>query len=177
LKNTAFRTKMRAISRSPRNNPLNATHRGGKVGTYQQSFKTSGKGSNGHWVQRTIWNTAPHAWVVEEGRADTRFGQRFYAKAWPGHYGAQGRNRAVRYTYMRDYVEVGNKQVLIGAFGKWETFGWTRHGGAIFHYAGTSGRAGQHVLEHAFKHSTRKYTRTFTPGRIMNTVGARVWRP
>ena len=177
LSRTAFRTKMRAIALSPRNNPMNATHRGGVVGTYQRSFKTSGKGSNGHKVLRTIWNTADHAWIVEDGRRDTRFGGRFWHLAWPGHYGTGG-NRGVRYTYLNTrFVTKGGKDIDVGKFGKWETFGWTRHGGAIFHYAGTSGRPGQHVLERAFKGSTRKYTTAFTPGKVSATVGSRLWRP
>lgn len=71
-----------AIANSPVNNPLNAVHRGGKVGTYKGSWKTSKAGSNAHVVKGTVLNTAEHAYYVEYGRGPaTNTRQRF---SWTG---------------------------------------------------------------------------------------------
>jgi hypothetical protein len=167
---TAKKVKMRAIQLSPRNNPMNASHRGGVVGVYQRSFKTRRYG-NGHILVREIWNTAKHAGVVEDGRRSTHWGQTFWDTQWPGHFrqlhrtpGERYFDESVRYTYMKVVP------------GPWETFGWTRKGGAVMHYAGTAGRPGQHVLNRAFRWSTRKYGVTFMPGFKKQVGGPKVWR-
>jgi hypothetical protein len=70
----------------------------------------------------------------------------------------------VRYTYMKVVP------------GPWETFGWTKKGGAVMHYAGTAGRAGQHVIDRAFRWGTRKYAVTFVRGKKKQVAGKKVWR-
>lgn len=52
----------------PINDPLNARHRGGVVGTYVRSFGYDRVGSNGHQVRATITNDCDHADIVELGR-------------------------------------------------------------------------------------------------------------
>lgn len=170
MNETAKKVKLRAIQLSPRNNPMNATHRGGVVGTYQRSFKTRRYG-NGHILVREIWNTAKHAAVVEDGRRSTHWGQTFWEGQWPGHFhnlgrspGERGYDPNIRYTYMKNVP------------GPWETFGWTRKGGAVMHYAGTAGRPGKHILNRAFRWSTRKYGVTFLPGFKKQVAGPKLWR-
>lgn len=173
MNKTAKKVKLRAVQLSPRNNPMNATHRGGVVGTYQRSFKTRRYG-NGHILVREIWNTSDHAAIVEDGRRSTHWGQRFWDSQWPGHFktlhrestgqGERYFDESVRYTYMKNVP------------GPWETFGWTRKGGAVMHYAGTAGRAGQHILDRAFRWGTRKYAVTFVPGAKKQVTGKKVWR-
>jgi hypothetical protein len=163
----AKKVKLRAIQLSPRNNPLNATHRGGVVGTYQRSFNTRRYG-NGHVIVRVIENTSDHAGVVEDGRRSTQWGNLFWSgDRWPGHYmnpDRKGYDPSVRYTYQRTIP------------GPWETFGWTKKGGAVMHYAGTSGRRGQSVLSRAFRWGTRKYTVKFVAGKKKQVAGEKVWR-
>lgn len=65
---TAEKVGLRAIALSPINNPLDATHRGGLVGTYKASWGWDRVGSNGHEVRATIYNAAAHADIVEFGR-------------------------------------------------------------------------------------------------------------
>jgi hypothetical protein len=55
-------------AKSPVNNPLNAMHRGGRVGIFKRSWNWSRIGSNGHTVRAVIYNSARHAEFVEEGR-------------------------------------------------------------------------------------------------------------
>lgn len=62
-----------AVAKAPVNNPLNANHRSGGVGTYKRSFHISRIGSNAHALRRSIYNDAPHARIVEYGRRSTRF--------------------------------------------------------------------------------------------------------
>lgn len=54
-------------AKSPVNNPLNAMHRGGRVGTFKRSWSWRRYG-NGHTVGAVIYNSAAHAIYVEEGR-------------------------------------------------------------------------------------------------------------
>ncbi len=145
----AKRCKLRAINTSPVNDPMNATHRGGVVGTYKASFKSSRKGSNGHILRRTLLNVAPHAPYVEYGRRSTRFGDSFYAKHWPGWPAMPGNNHIV-------FTDLRSNSVLRSK-GNWELFGWTAHSGIVRWYAGTSGRDGKYVLLDSWKWSTEKY--------------------
>ena len=70
---------------APVNDPLDAMHRGGKVGTYKRSFKTDKIGTNGSYIRTSVKNTAGHAVFVEEGRrASKRTDQRFSWTKWGG---------------------------------------------------------------------------------------------
>jgi hypothetical protein len=60
---------LNALATAPVNNPLNAQHRGGKVGEYRRSFNTSRIGSNQYQLRFTLSNTAGHAKYVEFGRS------------------------------------------------------------------------------------------------------------
>ena len=73
MNKTMKRIKLRAIRYAPRNEVMDAMHRGGVVGTYQRSFRTNKRPSNQHIVTRTVYNIAPHARFVERGRRSTRF--------------------------------------------------------------------------------------------------------
>lgn len=68
-----------AIISSPVNDPANAYHRGGRVGTFKASWAFDRAGSNQHRVQATIYNGADHAEFVEFGRGASRKSQTF---AW-----------------------------------------------------------------------------------------------
>jgi hypothetical protein len=68
---------LNAIATAPINNPLNAMHRGGKVGEYKRSFSSSRIGSNQYQLRFTIKNSAAHAGVVEEGRKASNRNQVF----------------------------------------------------------------------------------------------------
>lgn len=74
----------RAWARSPVNNPLNARHRGGVVGTYKRGWRVSRAGSNGHRVRMTISNVADHAVYVELGRSASGKYQVFAWTRWGG---------------------------------------------------------------------------------------------
>lgn len=56
---------------APVNNPGNAEHRGGEVGTYQRSFGFDRRGSSGHHVIARVTNDADHAIYVEYGRSSS----------------------------------------------------------------------------------------------------------
>lgn len=73
-----------AQGRAPVNNPLNAMHRGGVVGTYRASFGWDRTGSHGHLVSATIFNDADHAIYVEEGRSASLRHQTFSWTRWGG---------------------------------------------------------------------------------------------
>jgi hypothetical protein len=89
-------TKRNAERAAPVNDPLNAVHRGGVVGTYKRSFGISGAGSNQHSTKRTVYNSAPHARIVEFGRRPTRKWQTFSWTFWKGDI------RTVTFTEGRD---------------------------------------------------------------------------
>jgi hypothetical protein len=75
---------------APVNNPLDAVHRDGVVGTYRDSFYFSRYG-NGHRLGARIGNIADHAIYVEEGRsASTQF-QQFSWTKWGGDIRSVGR--------------------------------------------------------------------------------------
>jgi hypothetical protein len=56
---------------APINNPMNAEHRGGEVGTYQASFGFDRRGSSGHHVVARVTNSSDHADIVEFGRSSS----------------------------------------------------------------------------------------------------------
>jgi len=169
----AKRTLQRAQMTAPVNNPQNATHRGGEVGTYKASFRRYRRG-NGHYLLRTIYNIAPHAVFVEKGRRSTHFGDTFWGREWqktPTHWlkrqggGMRGYDPTIRYSWFT------KDEGMLAAGLKWEQFGWTRYGGRINWYAGTSARDGKHTLENAWKWSTRKYTVALVRGRNVRANG------
>lgn len=59
------------------NNPLNAGHRGGVVGTYLANWGWDSKGTNRRQSQRRFNNSSPHADIVEFGRPYVRRRQVF----------------------------------------------------------------------------------------------------
>jgi hypothetical protein len=69
---------------SPINDVLNAQHRGGEVGEFSRSWGSDNVGSNGHRVRVTVYNGAPHAVYVEEGRSASYKRQRFSWVGWGG---------------------------------------------------------------------------------------------
>jgi hypothetical protein len=75
---------MRAMITSPINNPLNAVHREGVVGTYKKSWAWGRQGSNGHRVRAIVFNSADHAEFVEFGRSASNKYQRFSWSRWNG---------------------------------------------------------------------------------------------
>jgi len=78
------RVTTKAIVTSPVNDPMNAHHRGGEVGQFKRSWGWDRVGSNGHRVRATIYNGAPHAEYVEEGRKPSFKQQRFSWTGWRG---------------------------------------------------------------------------------------------
>jgi hypothetical protein len=69
---------------SPVNDPLNAVHRGGLVGTYKGSWRFSRAGSNQHRVRLTVINDSDHAEFVEYGRSPSESWERFSWTRWQG---------------------------------------------------------------------------------------------
>lgn len=156
LNKTVTKIKKRAIGLSMaelKSSPLNATHRGGRTGTYRNSMKSTRRG-NGHILVRTVYNDAKHAGVVETGRKNTQFGDKFWASQWPGWNMPDGGRWTVLW-----------KGSDLRAFGRWETFGWERKGGRVMHYAGTSAREGHNIMARAFKFAIRKYGATIVVGK------------
>lgn len=76
--NTALTT---ALALAPVNNPLNATHRGGRVGTYKAGIRMHRTG-NQYGLGFNISATAGHSRYVENGRSASSRPQRF---GWTGH--------------------------------------------------------------------------------------------
>jgi hypothetical protein len=95
---TAIAITAQAIATAPVNDPLNATHRGGVVGTYKRSFGWDSVGSNGHRVRATIFNGAGHADIVEFGRRESGGYERFAWRGWvpPGSIDATTRGTSAR---------------------------------------------------------------------------------
>jgi hypothetical protein len=73
-----------AFANSPVNDPLNAMHRGGVVGTYKASWDWDRQGSGGHHVVARVVNTADHAIYVERGRSGSSKMQIFSWTEWEG---------------------------------------------------------------------------------------------
>ena len=71
-----------AIERAPVNNPLNAQHRGGVVGTYKAKMDMTLEGSNQTRLRFTITNFSQHARFVENGRSAS-FKHQFFS--WTQH--------------------------------------------------------------------------------------------
>jgi hypothetical protein len=64
-------TKAVAEATSPINDPDNAQHRDGVVGTYKAAWDWNRVGSGGHRVRAVIFNTSDHAVFVEYGRSSS----------------------------------------------------------------------------------------------------------
>ena len=82
-----------ARAHSPVNDPLNAVHRGGRVGTYLLSWRSDHRGSSGHHVVARVYNTADHARFVEEGRGPSTGPETFSWVKWAGDIRTVTRNR------------------------------------------------------------------------------------
>ena len=78
-----------AQANSPINDPLDAEHRGGIVGTYAASWYWDRYG-NQHVVGARVGNVADHAIYVEYGRSASRKYQRFSWTGWGGEIRAVG---------------------------------------------------------------------------------------
>lgn len=74
----------RAKQLAPVNDPDNAMHRGGVVGTYKKSIAGDNVGTNGHRVRARIYATAPHAWYVEFGNWPGKPSGKVEAFTWVG---------------------------------------------------------------------------------------------
>lgn len=74
---------------SPINDPLDAVHRGGVVGTYKRSWVTRRQG-NGHRIGFQAENFADHAIYVEYGRSASTKIQVFSWTGWHGDIRAVG---------------------------------------------------------------------------------------
>jgi hypothetical protein len=88
-----YTTDLAAKAAAPVNNPLNALHRGGVVGTYAASFharRTTSPTSIGF----VYGNRANHASVVEWGRSASNRRQRFSWTRYPGVIASYSRTRA-----------------------------------------------------------------------------------
>lgn len=99
---------------SPVNDPLNAAHRHYVTGTYKFGWHGDRVGSGGHWVVARIWNEAPHAIYVEEGRSASQLIQRFSWTVWlgrimtiGGHLGGGTAARRGRHILRDAVAEVG----------------------------------------------------------------------
>jgi hypothetical protein len=97
----------RAVLRSPVNNPANARHRGGVVGTYRRGWRTSRAGSNGHRVRLTVSNVADHATFVEFGRSASSKFQVFSWTRWGGRIGWVGADTAANQERAGHYDRMG----------------------------------------------------------------------
>jgi len=79
-----------AEATSPVNDPLNAQHRGGVVGTYKAAWDWDRRGSSGHSVVARVTNSSDHAIYVEYGRSASYAMQIFSWTAWGGDIGRIG---------------------------------------------------------------------------------------
>jgi hypothetical protein len=113
---------------APIGKPDNAMHRGGVTGRYKASFGSDRKGSNGHFVRRTVYNTAPYAYYVEFGRQSTKF-------TLP----------TIQYKRMRAWIARTG-----GVPRGWERYSSVYTGGIIVTNPGAAGWDGFHVLEMSF---------------------------
>jgi len=73
-----------AVASSPVNDPLNAVHRGGVVGTYKASWRVSHDAAPVWVAAGRLSNTADHAIIVEKGRSESRKPQLFSWTKWGG---------------------------------------------------------------------------------------------
>lgn len=120
---------------APVNNPLNAVHRGGVVGTYKASFDKDKRGSNGYVLRGRLWNYSPHAQYVEYGRSGSSARQVF---SWA---------LANRVPTAKGGIPFKN---LTGFQGK-----QYRQPGVVYTWYHTNAREGQHVLARAGRATAR----------------------
>ena len=111
-------TRRIATATAPVNDPLDAQHRGGVVGTYKASFRFDRRGSRGHRVIGRVTNSAGHADIVENGRSASHRWQRFSWTVWGGdirrvdYTGAREGKHILRNALRQAYFfEVGLPQV------------------------------------------------------------------
>ena len=115
----------RARATAPVNNPANARHRGGKVGTYKRMFRWERGRSSSDTLTAIIRNRAPHAVYVEAGRSASRKYQRF---SWTG-WGGQIRYIGKRPKFMFEGLPRGRErrgQALASRIAAWQAS--TEHG-------------------------------------------------
>jgi len=105
-----------AIAAAPVNNPLNAVHRGMRVGEYKRSFSTDRRGSNQYVLRFSLSNSAAHAKYVEDGNSAT---QRWMYFSWSkGMYAGQPiwrkgrRGRAGKHI-----IEIAAKSAIVATTG------------------------------------------------------------
>ena len=136
--------KATAEATSPINDPLNAVHRGGVVGTYKAGWDWDRRGSSGHHVIARVTNSSDHAVYVEWGRTASRKLQIFSWTAWGGDIRRVGGPQPVptdargRHLFYRRGLSRGEL-----AFNE-RIAGLPRWAGS-----GTKARAGQHILGRA----------------------------
>jgi hypothetical protein len=105
-----------AYNLSPVNDPQNAQHRGGNVGTFRRSF-VSRRTGNQHHVGFVVENFADHAIYVELGRSASSKRQVFSWTAWGGDI------RAVPATRRREGQHVLRRAVNAASGGDWGPVG------------------------------------------------------
>lgn len=118
--------KLYAVMWSPVNDPLNAKHRGGAVGTYKASWKAQRDRAPMHLSRGRLRNTANHAIFVELGRSASKKPQRFSWTKWKGQ---------IR------WVGISKGAYLLGT--------------KVSGYKGTRSRPGRHIAERAVTASLR----------------------
>lgn len=109
------------IATAPVNDPLNAAHRGFKVGTYKESFYLDNENDPGGFLfKATVGNTASHAVFVENGRS--------------------GSNKRQVFSWARAFYRRAPRR----------EDGWVKiKPGTIMVWSKTGGRPGQHIMEDA----------------------------
>jgi hypothetical protein len=134
--------KVTAEAMSPINDPLNARHRGGVVGTYKAGWDWDRRGSSGHHVVARVTNSADHAIYVEFGRTASSKMQIFSWTAWGGDIRRIGGPRPVP-TDERGRHRFRNRGLSPG-----EVRFNARISTTLPPWAGshTGARAGQHIL-------------------------------
>lgn len=130
---------------SPINNPANAQHRDGVVGTYKKGWDWDRRGSSGHHVVARVTNSADHAVYVEYGRSASHELQIFSWTAWGGDIRRVGGPQPVP-TDERGRHATRRRKLSPGEVKYNERIKRTLPRWAGSH---TSARAGQHILGRA----------------------------
>lgn len=87
VKKDTLRNAVRIAPKGKMGNYGSAYHKqqGSFPGRYRASFRVDGRGSNGHYLRRTITNIAPYAGIIEKGRPRTsRKWEEFTWTEYPG---------------------------------------------------------------------------------------------
>jgi len=137
-------------SLAPINHKLNAAHRGGVVGTYKAGFRSSTIGSNGHWLRLRVYNVADHANIVEYGRSKSLKPERF---AWKDHLIVRQSGKPPKYKWEKD--ENGNLKRVYYKPKPPKLIQW--------HWHGTKGRDGEHVIRDSVNATMADNCSGYTP--------------